>query len=105
MSTMDSEKISYWEQFLSELKEEEIPHLAIALDKLTNTINIADPINKYKEIWFNGEVNPHVIRVNVKEGWIEQYVPIKISSEDSGLYDVKNGYPIIERHYGEVEIK
>ena len=96
---MDSEKILYWEQFLSELKEEEITHLAIALDKHTGIIYA----NKFTKIWFNGEINPHVFRTNVKEGWVEQFIPVKTASGDI-IYDVKNECLVIERHYGEIEV-
>ena len=97
------ENIKKFELYLSTYENDELNELSLALDRLCGIVNVADPCNFNKNIIFDGELNHHVFRANVKEGWIEQYVPVKIDSENI-MYDVKNGQPIIIRKYGKVEL-
>lgn len=100
---MNSKKIKDWIAFLMKLDDKDIHELALAIDKYFGNVNAADPNSSNLTIRFDGEINPHIFRANAKEGWVEQFVPLKT---DNGhlLYDVRNGHTVVERKYGKVEI-
>jgi hypothetical protein len=100
---MNSKKVTKWFQFLNDLKEDEVRHLAIAVDRYSGIINILEPSQKSTKIQFNGEINPHIFRANIAEGWIEQFVPIE-HEYDEVTYEVHKGNLVVQRKYGEVEL-
>lgn len=100
---MNSKKIKDWVAFLMKLDEKDVQQLALAIDRYFGNVNAADPDTTNLIIRLDGEVNPHAFRANVKEGWVEQFAPLKTNTGKS-LYDVKNGHAVVERKYGKVEI-
>lgn len=100
---MDSKKIKDWVAFLMKLDEKDVLQLALAIDRYFGNVNAADPDTSNLTVRLDGEINPHVFRANVKEGWVEQFVPLRTNNNEL-LYDIKNEHTVIKRKYGKVEI-
>ena len=101
---MDLKKITKWLFFLTDLNEDEVRHLATAVDKYFGIINATDPSQTSTKIIFNGKVHPHVFRAHIGEGWIEHFIPIE-NNDDKITYEIYNGVPVIKREYGEVVVQ
>ena len=97
------EYIEDCDRYLSTLSIRKFNALTLAIEKRQGIIRTNHPIYKNIKVSLNGVLINHTFRANIIEGWVEQYVPIEIDSVHE-TYEVKNGYPVIVRKYGQVEV-